>query len=225
MDGGAYLIEARSWGNTPPCAVMGGRSWWQASLLRRGGGCPLKPKLTSGGLISYQGNQEGGPLLITLLIRIITSWGLGKVLGRWVVWVGCRCSRHCSGRGGIDIRTTGILGGPNIPSSPTHPIWPRQSWPAPPLSYCWGQVCTGDTSTRYHKYNADWPPRLVTNPESPPWEEWALALRETFHWLSLSCHSTGLHPHVMLSAITGEPVRSSKYEPVNAIISSSHVQM
>jgi len=82
MDGGAYLIEARSWGNTPPCAVMGGRSWWQASLLRRGGGCPLKPKLTSGGLISYQGNQEGGPLLITLLIRIITSWGLGKVLGR-----------------------------------------------------------------------------------------------------------------------------------------------
>ena len=61
MDGGAYLIEARSWGNTPPCAVMGGRSWWQASLLRRGGGCPLKPKLTSGGLISYQGNQEGGP--------------------------------------------------------------------------------------------------------------------------------------------------------------------
>ena len=59
MDAGTYLSEVRPWGNTPPCGLMGGRAWWQASLLRRGGGCPLKPKLTSGGLISYRETSRG----------------------------------------------------------------------------------------------------------------------------------------------------------------------
>ena len=36
-------------------------------------------ELTSGGLISYQGNQQRGTSLTAPLIRTITSWGLGQV--------------------------------------------------------------------------------------------------------------------------------------------------
>ena len=66
-----------------PCAVHGSQDTVAVFAPQMGNGeLSVIEELISGGLISYQGNQEGGPLLITLLIRIITSWGLGKVLGR-----------------------------------------------------------------------------------------------------------------------------------------------
>ena len=41
---------------------------------------PVTEELTSGGLISYQGNQQRGTPLTAPWIRTITSWGLGQVL-------------------------------------------------------------------------------------------------------------------------------------------------
>ena len=40
---------------------------------------PVIGELTSGGLISYQGNKKSGMPLIAPLIRAITCWSLGQV--------------------------------------------------------------------------------------------------------------------------------------------------
>jgi len=46
---------------------------------KRGGKLPVIVELMSGGLISYQGNQQRCPPLTALLIRKITSRGLGQI--------------------------------------------------------------------------------------------------------------------------------------------------
>ena len=76
-DGGAYPSEARSWSNTPLWESEG-KTWQQASLSGEGR-LPVIGELTSGGLISYQGNQERGMPLTTPLMRNSTGWGLGQV--------------------------------------------------------------------------------------------------------------------------------------------------
>ena len=48
MDWGAYMSEARSWSDTPPCVVDGGRTWWQSLL----GGSGMR----EGEITSYRGN-------------------------------------------------------------------------------------------------------------------------------------------------------------------------
>ena len=59
MDGGSYTCEARSWSNNPPCASDGRKDMVAvfASAPAGKGRLPVKGKLMSGGLISYQGNQ------------------------------------------------------------------------------------------------------------------------------------------------------------------------
>ena len=60
MDGGPYMSEVRSWSDTPACAADSGQDraavftpTWKGRLLVIG-------ELTSGGLISYHGNQQRG---------------------------------------------------------------------------------------------------------------------------------------------------------------------
>ena len=73
----------------PGATPHGVRQDMEAALTpRRKGRLPVIGELTSGGLISYQGNQQRGKPLTTPLIRIITSWGLGLVVGRSVMGVG-----------------------------------------------------------------------------------------------------------------------------------------
>ena len=48
--------------------------------LQGKGGLPVIGELLSGGLISYQGNQQRGMLLTASLIRTTTSWGLRQAL-------------------------------------------------------------------------------------------------------------------------------------------------
>ena len=72
------MSEARSWSDTPLCAADCGQdmvavfAWWGEGRL------PVIGELTSGGLISYQGNQGNGTPLTAPLIRTVTSWGLGQ---------------------------------------------------------------------------------------------------------------------------------------------------
>ena len=77
MDGGAYTSEARSWSDTPP----GGQELEVVLLLAGGGGraegrLPVIGELMSGGLISYQGNQQRGT---PLTAPLISSQQLGQV--------------------------------------------------------------------------------------------------------------------------------------------------
>jgi len=44
------------------------------------GRLPVIGELMTGGLISYQGNQQRGMLLTASLIRTTTSWGLRQAL-------------------------------------------------------------------------------------------------------------------------------------------------
>lgn len=57
--GKAYISEARTWSNTPPCAV----DTWQGmvAIFTPGGegSLPVIGELMSGGLVSYQGNSSG----------------------------------------------------------------------------------------------------------------------------------------------------------------------
>ena len=55
----AYISEARTWSNTPPCAVD---TWWgMVAIFTPGskGHLPGVGELRSGGLVSYQGNSRG----------------------------------------------------------------------------------------------------------------------------------------------------------------------
>ena len=49
-----------------------------------------------------------------LQVRTSTSWGRGKYVGRWVVWIGCRWSRHWLSRGCTKSKRTATLGGLTI---------------------------------------------------------------------------------------------------------------
>ena len=75
MAGKACISEARTWSNSPPCAV----DTWQGrvAIFTPGGegSLPVIGELMSGGLVSYQGNGSDMPLTAPL-IRTITSWGL-----------------------------------------------------------------------------------------------------------------------------------------------------
>ena len=55
---------------------------------------PVIGELMTGGLISYQGNQQRGTPLTASLIRTSTSWGLRQALRRSILCGGCRCGRH-----------------------------------------------------------------------------------------------------------------------------------
>ena len=44
-----------------------------------------------------------------LKVRTVTSWGGSKYVGRSVMWVGCRWSRHWSSRGCTESKRTAIL--------------------------------------------------------------------------------------------------------------------
>ena len=57
MDGGAYTAEARSWRDTPLCAADGGQDIVVVFAPEGKGRLSVIGELTSGGLISYQGNQ------------------------------------------------------------------------------------------------------------------------------------------------------------------------
>ena len=57
MDGGAYKPEARSWSNAVLRAVDGRQDMVAVFTGVGWGGLPVIGELTSGGLISYQGNQ------------------------------------------------------------------------------------------------------------------------------------------------------------------------
>ena len=76
------MSEARSWSNTPVCAAEVEQD--MAAFFSLRGDSRLGGILTSGGLISYQRNQQRGTPLPASLMRRITSWGLGQVLGRSV---------------------------------------------------------------------------------------------------------------------------------------------
>ena len=89
MDGGAYTSEARSWSDTPPCAVDDGQDMAAVFTPKWKKRLPVIGELMSGGLIRYQGNQQRGTPLTAPLIRIITSWGRGRSVGRSV-----RCIRY-----------------------------------------------------------------------------------------------------------------------------------
>lgn len=71
-DGGSYTFEARSWSDTPRRAAdsswQDGGTWQESSLPREGADLPVIGELTSGGLISYQGNQQRGTPLTAPLI-------------------------------------------------------------------------------------------------------------------------------------------------------------
>ena len=54
-DGGAYMSEARSWSGTPLYAADTGQE--KAAGFTPGGREDYHGEMTSGGLISYQGNQ------------------------------------------------------------------------------------------------------------------------------------------------------------------------
>ena len=75
MGGGAYVSAARSWSNTPLCAAEDKQDTAAVFSLSRD--CGLWEELTSGGLISYQGNHQRGIPLPAPLMRTIISWGLG----------------------------------------------------------------------------------------------------------------------------------------------------
>ena len=56
MDGGSYMSEARSWGNTPPGTADGGQDKVAVFAPGGKGRLPVTRELMSGWLISYQGN-------------------------------------------------------------------------------------------------------------------------------------------------------------------------
>ena len=100
VDGGAYTSEARSWSNSPPRAADGGEGGrtWRQSLLPWGG-----ERLPGVGEIDVMlAHQLPGKLAeehaprrpfdklswracSDLKVRIITSWGRGKYIGRSVM--------------------------------------------------------------------------------------------------------------------------------------------
>ena len=88
MDGGADLSEARSWSDTPACVADGGQDKAASYSPPRKGRLPVRGELTSGGLISYQGNQQRGTPLTAPLIRTTTSCGPGQVVGKLVMCIG-----------------------------------------------------------------------------------------------------------------------------------------
>lgn len=75
MDGGAYVSEAMP-------HVFGRVGSRQASLQGEGEIAICRKNLTSGWLISSQGNQQGGRPLTAPLVRTLTSWDLGRTAGR-----------------------------------------------------------------------------------------------------------------------------------------------
>ena len=79
LDGGAYTSVARSWRDTPPCTAHGGQDMMEVFAPRGEERLPVIGELMSGGLISYQGNQQRGTPLTTPLTRTVPSWGLGQV--------------------------------------------------------------------------------------------------------------------------------------------------
>ena len=54
---GAYMSDARSWGDTSLFVTLGGQDLAAAFTLGGKGGLPVTGKLMSGDRISYQGNQ------------------------------------------------------------------------------------------------------------------------------------------------------------------------
>ena len=65
--------------------------------------CPSQGELTSGGLLSYQGNQQKGRALTAPVPRTSTSWGLGQGPRKVRLRMGgCRGSRHWLSRGGTE---------------------------------------------------------------------------------------------------------------------------
>ena len=88
-----------SWGDSPPCGPWQAGQGSSLCLGSRGKGIlPVVGELTSSWLIGSQGNQQRGMALTTPLIRWLTSWAWGKYVGRSVICIGCRWSRHWSGR-------------------------------------------------------------------------------------------------------------------------------
>ena len=80
MGGEAYVSEARSWSDTPPCAADSGGQDMTAVFAPRGKGrLPVIGELTSGGFISYQGNQPRGTPLTAPLIKDNHQLGQGQV--------------------------------------------------------------------------------------------------------------------------------------------------
>lgn len=78
MDGGAYVSEAMP-------HVFGRVGSRQASLQGEGEIAICRKNLTSGWLISSQGNQQGGRPLTAPLVRTLTSWDLGQACRKAVM--------------------------------------------------------------------------------------------------------------------------------------------
>ena len=79
IGGGAYTSKARSWSDTPLC-VADSRQDMVAIFAPGGNGRLLDiGGMTSGWLISYQGNQQRSTPLTTPLIRAIGSWSRGQI--------------------------------------------------------------------------------------------------------------------------------------------------
>ena len=82
MEGGSLHVWSKVLERHPTVCI---RLQWRAghgSSLRwgfAGERLPVIGELMSGGLISYQRNQQRGTPLTAPLIRTITSWGLGQV--------------------------------------------------------------------------------------------------------------------------------------------------
>ena len=80
MDKGAYMSEARKVLErhlSKRQMKHGGRPGFALGAM---GQLPI----IAGNKVSYQGNQQRGTPLPVPLMRTITSWGLGQVLGRSV---------------------------------------------------------------------------------------------------------------------------------------------
>jgi len=57
MDGAAYMSEAESWSNTPPCTDNSRQDMVAVFTPREKGRPPIIEELMSDGLVSFQGNQ------------------------------------------------------------------------------------------------------------------------------------------------------------------------
>ena len=78
VDGRSLHIWVGSWSDAPLYAM--GSGWDRMPIFTPWGQgrLPSYRELMSGGLISYQGNQQKVMLLTARLIRTITSWGLPR---------------------------------------------------------------------------------------------------------------------------------------------------
>ena len=120
MHQGSHMSEAWSWIHTPPCAVVRVQDLVMF-FPSRGRRLPVLGELMSSWLIDDQGNQQVGTCLIAPLTIIVENPDLSlkpslagtciKCVGKSVMQVGCRLSRHWSSSVWTESKKIAILSG------------------------------------------------------------------------------------------------------------------